>query len=127
MKQILVVGLSALAAFSMAGCRTQPAIFPSEWQREVRDGQGTVVFVPDDQLAAMPRCRATVLEKWPCFAVLRTTDGVRFMVGAPDATPEVLSFVGTLQEGRTYMFPDAFEEHRKGRALRSTQPLSHAG
>jgi hypothetical protein len=66
------------------------------------------VYETAEQIKAMPPCRATVVHIYPCYSLLKTTDGKQLYIGSPGATPEVGSFVGTLKEGKTYRFPGAF-------------------
>jgi hypothetical protein len=43
----------------------------------------------------------------------KTSDGRRLCIGGPGATPDAAGFVGMLQEGGRYSFPDAFLEYRQ--------------
>jgi hypothetical protein len=70
-------------------------------------------FLRDEQLPLMTPCNATVEGKEPCAAYLKAADGRSLCIGGPGASTEVAGFVGMLQEGRTYRFPDAFLEYRK--------------
>ena len=131
MKQLLFLVRCTAAAMCFAGCRTQTTVFPSRWKVTIEkgdalscvfeNGRGEMFAVPHDQVAEIPRCRATVVLKYPCCVVLRTVDGTPFSIGGPDATPEVGSFVGTLQVRMTYVFPDAFMEYQKRRDRRPNQ------
>ena len=96
---------------------------PAEWKATVqrgsvgsgvfRDGRGEAFFVPDDQVASMPRGKAVVKMAAPCCAFLQTPGGTVFCIGAPDASREVAFFVVALKEGQTCTLPDAFLEFRK--------------
>ena len=94
--------LCIVAIFCLAGCATTPTIAQREYRYE---------YVA--QLLAMPSCAAKVEEIYPCYARLSTEDGKVLYVGSPGASPEVVGFVHTLQEGKTYFLPEAFMEYLK--------------
>jgi hypothetical protein len=71
------------------------------------------VYEMAQQIEAMPPCKATVVHRYPCYSLLRTTDGKKFCIGSPGATPEVSRFLETLKDGRTYRFPDAFLSYQQ--------------
>lgn len=73
-------------------------------------------FVPDAELPLLKPVKATVEQMQPCAAYIKTSDGRRLCIGGPGATKDVAGFVGMLQEGQTYNFPDAFLEYRKRQA-----------
>lgn len=69
-----------------------------------------------DEVAAvlsMPPCTATVEKIVPCSARLRMEDGKALYIGSPAAGSEVVGFIQTLQEGKTYALPDAFIQYQK--------------
>lgn len=78
-----------------------------------RTPEESYTFVPDAELPLLEPFKATVEQKQPCAAYIKTTDGRRLCIGGPGATPEVAGFVAVLQEGQTCNFPEAFLEHRK--------------
>jgi hypothetical protein len=107
MKKILEVTrlafLSTLAAaMLLTGCGTAPTT-----------AQGTYIYEYVVQLLAMPSCSAKVEAIAPCYARLSTEDGRVLIVGSPGASWEVVSFVQTLQKGKTYFLPEAFMEYQK--------------
>ncbi len=69
-------------------------------------------FVPDADLPLLKPFKATVEQKQPCAAYLKTSDGRRLCIGGPGARKDVAGFVGMLEEGQTYQFPKAFLEYR---------------
>ena len=78
-----------------------------------RAPEESYTFVRDSELPLLKPFKATVEQKQPCAAYIKTTDGRRLCIGGPGATPEVAGFVAVLQEGQTYNFPEAFLEHQK--------------
>lgn len=91
-----------VATVCLAGCMTRP-VAP----------QHADVYEYVAQLLAMPSCSAKAEAIYPCYARLRTEDGRELCVGSPGASPEVVGFVHTLQQGKTYFLPDAFMEYQK--------------
>ncbi len=73
-------------------------------------------FVPDAELPLLKPFKATVEQKQPCAAYLNTGDGRRLCIGGPGATKDVAAFVGMLQEGQTYQFPETFLDYRKNKS-----------
>lgn len=73
-------------------------------------------FVPDAELPLLKTVKATVEQKQPCAAYLKTGDGRRLCIGGPGANKDVAGFVAMLQEGRTYQLPKAFLDYRERRA-----------
>jgi hypothetical protein len=65
-------------------------------------------YTTAEQLALMPTCLVTVIQRAPCYCMLKTEDGTVFRVGSPANTAVLGKFVGTLEQGKTYTFPDAF-------------------
>ncbi len=101
MKQLRVL-LSIVAITCLAGCATTPTTAQHYYSYE---------YVA--QLLAMPSCSARVEGIYPCYARLGTEDGKVLCVGSPGASPEVVGFVHTLQQGKTYSLPDAFMQYQK--------------
>ncbi|MEQ1850467.1 MAG: hypothetical protein ABMA01_02630 [Chthoniobacteraceae bacterium] len=66
-----------------------------------------------ERIERMPRCKGVVAEKFPCCALMTAPDGTNFWIGSPAGSSEVVSFVATLKEGRSYAFPDAFLAYRR--------------
>ena len=86
------------AAMFLAGCASdKPA-----------DETARPIYERAEEIKTMPPCKATVVQAYPCYSLLRATDGKKFCIGSPGATPEVSRFLETLKPGRTYRFPDAF-------------------
>jgi hypothetical protein len=71
------------------------------------------IYETAKEIQAMPPCKATVVHTYPCYSLLRATDGKKFCIGSPGATPEVGNFVETLKDGQTYKFPAAFLTYQK--------------
>jgi hypothetical protein len=87
--------------------------------RRLRSASATgYTFVADEELPRLPPFKPVVEQKQPCAAYLKTTDGRRLRIGGSGATPEVAWFIQVLQEGRTYSFPETFQEYRKGQAAK---------
>src|SRR6266498_1897347 len=66
-----------------------------------------------EQIKAMPPCKATVAEHHGCYSVFRTADGKKFSIGSPAATQDVVQFLQTLKNGRSYEFPSVFLDYQK--------------
>jgi hypothetical protein len=66
-----------------------------------------------EQIKAMPQCKATVVQRAPCYVVLKTAEGRSFHIGSPGNTPEIAYFLVSLKEGQTYNFPEVFLEYQK--------------
>lgn len=81
------------------------------FQRQAPESSYEVVT--DAELPLLKEFKATVEQKQPCAAYLKTSDGRRLRLGGPGATKDVAGFVGMLQEGRTYQFPKAFLDYRE--------------
>lgn len=73
-------------------------------------------FLKDADLPLLKPFKATVEQKVPCAAYIKTADGRRLCIGGPGAAKDVAGFVGMLQEGRTYQFPKAFLDYREQQA-----------
>ncbi len=65
------------------------------------------------QVLAMPSSKATMEFVSPCIRRFRTEDGAEFVIGGPGAEREVMRFLGTLEEGKSYRLPKAFMDYRK--------------
>ena len=98
----LHVSLCIVAITCLAGCATTPTT-----------AQRAYVYEYVVQLLAMPSCSSKVEAIYPCYARFSTEDGRVLCVGSPGASPEVVGFVHTLQEGKTYFLPDAFMEYQR--------------
>ena len=84
------------------------------FQRQASEESYT--FIPDAELPLVNPFEATVEQKQPCAAYIKTSDGRRLCIGGPGATKDVAGFVGMLQEGQTYQFPKAFLNYRQREA-----------
>lgn len=73
------------------------------------------VYDTAEQIQAMPACKATVVERGPCYVHLRTADGTGFFIGSPAASADVVQFLEALKDGRTYKFPGTFLKHQEER------------
>jgi len=63
----------------------------------------------------MPPCEAVLIKKAPCYVRLRRRDGSAFNVGSPAIGAEVGYFLEELHLGRSYRFPDAFNDYTERR------------
>ena len=97
-----LIALCAVTILCLTGCKADPTAA----NRIDR-------YDNDAQLLAMPSCQATVVRIFPCGASLVTEDGRGLSIGGPGAAGEVVGFVQTLEEGQTYVLPDAFLNHQK--------------
>jgi len=128
----LCMAACTVGVLCLAGCKTKPTTFPLSWRRTIQEGdadstesvkgQRGVFIVPDGQIKVMPPCKATVVGRSPCNVDLRTADGTMLVIGGPGATPEVGAFIGTLQTGQAYTFPDTFMEYQKRQGERPNKP-----
>ena len=71
------------------------------------------IYETAEEIRAMPPCKARVVQTYPCYSLLRATDGQKFCIGSPGATREVSRFIETLSNTETYSFPDAFLAYQK--------------
>lgn len=65
------------------------------------------------EIEGMPRCRARVVRKGPCFVCLEKADGTTIFVGSPSSSTEVVNFVSSLEEGQSCLLPAAFMRYRE--------------
>lgn len=71
------------------------------------------VYETAEQVKAMPPGKATVEHTETFWALLKTADGKKFVIGSERGEQEVWHFVGTaLKEGKTYEFPGAFLDYQ---------------
>lgn len=103
MKQ-LHIAFGVIALCGLAGCATSPTPAPAT--------RG-FTYEYAAQLVAMPSCAAKVETIFPCYARLIADDGTVLHVGSPGASLQVVGFVHSLEEGKTYSLPDAFMEYQK--------------
>jgi hypothetical protein len=89
--------------FSSVGCSTTPSHI----------GKSRYVYEYAAQVLAMPSCRATVELVSPCQRRFRTERGRVFIIGSPGAAREVGSFLGSLEEGKSYDLPKAFMDFQR--------------
>ena len=73
------------------------------------------VYDTAEQIQAMPACKAVVVERGPCYVRLRTADGSGFFIGSPGAGAELVRFLESLKDGRSYKFPETFRKYREER------------
>ena len=85
--------------------------------------------IPTDKLVNMPPFQATVESVYvqtsqstnfgthACVG-LKTSDGRRVGIGGPNATPEIVGFVQSLQRGQTYTFPEVFVAYQKSKEIK---------
>lgn len=71
------------------------------------------------RIEEMPACKGRVLELFHGCARIMTADGVKFWIGSPAATSDVVRFVETLREGQEYQFPGKFTDWQRGEAQAS--------
>ena len=86
------------AAMFLAGCASDKPANEAD----------ALVYERAEEIKTMPPCKATGMNTYPCYSLLRATDGKKFYIGSPGATREVSRFLETLKLGRTYNFPDSF-------------------
>jgi hypothetical protein len=74
----------------------------------------TNLYVTAKEIAAMPRCAATLAKKLSSYSASFTNaDGEAFVLGDARGEQEVWHFVGALKEGQSYRFPDTFANYEK--------------
>jgi hypothetical protein len=78
-----------------------------------KSAEAVPIYETAKEIKAMPPCKATVVHTYPCYSLLRATDGKQFCIGSPGATLEVGNFVETLKDGQTYKIPGAFLTYQK--------------
>jgi hypothetical protein len=110
MKLLFSITLCTALVVCLVGCRT-----PSD------TGPRTSAYVHKTQILAIPSCEATVVERAPCHALLKCTNGRSFYVGSPGASKEVALFVGTLEKGKAYLLPDAFVQYLEDAKKKSSK------
>jgi len=66
------------------------------------------VYETAEQIKAMPPCHAKVVQRAPCFVYLKTAEGEGFYLGSPGSKADVGRFLGVLEDGQSYDFPEAF-------------------
>jgi len=94
----------ALALGVLAGCRS-----PDPFR-----GRDHLNCQSVAELESLPTLRATVEKIQPCGVILRTEDGKSLSLAGPlGGEPAVERFMRTLEDGKTYTFPNAFLEFRK--------------
>jgi hypothetical protein len=70
------------------------------------------VYDTVEKLHAMPRCKAVVVERGPCYVQLRTAQGEVFLIGSPAASLDLVQFLNELKETETYKFPETFQKYQ---------------
>lgn len=105
----ILASLCILAATAAACCTPPP--LPAE--------PPAMTYDTDPAIREMPRCKGTLVEKFPCCALLRAADGAKFWIGSPGATSEVVRFVATLEEGADYEFPQDYLKWRNRGRMRA--------
>jgi hypothetical protein len=98
MKNISYVFVALMAAVCLAGCKTAP-VAP----------QHTDVYESNIQVLAMPSCTAKMEAFCTCYAIFTDAEGRKFYIGSPGASEDVEYFIASLQEGKDYFLPAAFE------------------
>ncbi len=73
------------------------------------------VYDTAERIEAMPRSKAVVAERGPCYVRLRTADGTSFLIGSPAAGPDFAQFLELLVDGQTYEFPETFQKFQAQR------------
>lgn len=71
------------------------------------------VYETGEEIKLMAPCKATVVQRGPCFVYLRAADGKGFYLGSPASKADVSRFLGILKDGQIYTFPDAFLEYQE--------------
>jgi hypothetical protein len=72
-------------------------------------------FDTAEKIKAMPPRKATVEHVGGHDSRLRTGEGKLFFIGSKEATPDVIQFIETLEEGKSYELPGVFLEFQKKR------------
>lgn len=99
----LVFPITLAAALLCTGCAAQKDT------RQLGKALGPV-YETAEQIKAMPRCKARVVERGPCYVHLETADGKGFYLGSPGSNGDVIRFVAVLNEGQYCEFPHALVE-----------------
>jgi len=104
MKQSLLCLLGTLLLGIFAGCASTSPF----------GDDGDMHCLTASQVESIPTCRATVEKVTPCSVHLRTEDGYSLRLAGPGgAEHAIIQFMGTLENGHTYIFPDVFLEFQK--------------
>jgi hypothetical protein len=107
MKQMSVAFLGALTAtMLLTGCA------PHRSTQQLGSAPAPI-YENAEQIAAMPPCKAKVVERAPCGLYLTTTEGNGLYLGSPGSNAHVHRFLETLKDGQTYVLPDAFLQYQK--------------
>lgn len=67
------------------------------------------------EIAKMPAVKAALECSAPCYSLFKTTEGKHFAIGNPGSKADVIHFLRSLEDGKTYQFPDVFLEYQKGK------------
>jgi hypothetical protein len=73
------------------------------------------------QVLAIKSCTTAVEEIEDGIAVFKDKDGRRIRIGGENVTPELVGFLKTLEEGKSYSLPAAFIEYQKKQAPEAKQ------
>jgi hypothetical protein len=65
------------------------------------------------EIAAMAPCTATLVRGWDDSGYFKTANGKGFFIGDERSGEDVDRFLRTLEEKKTYAFPDAFLKYQK--------------
>ena len=77
------------------------------------DYQAAPHFVTAREITAMAPRTATLVHDWHGSGYFKTSDGKGFFIGDERSGTEVDHFLRTLEEEKTYEFPDAFLKYQK--------------
>ena len=97
----------------IAGCIAGSLLLHAEGPLPPQTHNRADSYTSADQVISMPRRTGIVEKKSPCSAHFRSSDGKAFSIGSPGATAEIIHFIGTLQKGHEYTFPDEFLAYQR--------------
>lgn len=65
------------------------------------------------QILGLPTCTLTDAQNHICSMAFTDSRGKSFSIGGPGASPDVASFISSLENGKTYTLPADFEAYQK--------------
>jgi hypothetical protein len=77
------------------------------------DYQAAPHYVTAREITEMSHCTATLVHEWIGSGYFKTADGKGFFIGGERSGKDVNRFLRTLEEEKTYEFPDAFLKYQK--------------
>jgi hypothetical protein len=106
--------LSALVAgILFTGCMTRKEAHQPSVLSANADDKTIPSYVTTKEITAMAPRTGTFVKRLSVYAgSFRTADGKEFMIGSPAGEQWVWHFLGTLKEGQSCKFPDAFVDYQ---------------